>query len=99
MHMGRRRYAAAASLAGALGLSSCHSSTPPPPPPTSSRTPGKLAPAPQAARVRQIATNMAAVGFTQDGRLVYNRRGPDGEWDVYAARPDLSGQRCVTCSL
>lgn len=49
--------------------------------------------------MRQIATNMAAVGWTSGGDLVYNRRGSDGSWDVYTARPDLSGQRCVTCTL
>jgi hypothetical protein len=98
--MGRRRYVAATVLAGALLLASCHSpSTPPPPPPTSGPTPGVVAPAPQAASVRQLATNMAAVGWTADGRLVYNRRGPDGQFDVYTALPDLSGERCVTCSL
>jgi hypothetical protein len=42
---------------------------------------------------------MAAVGWTSDGRLVYNRRGADGSWDAYTARPDLSEERCVTCSL
>jgi hypothetical protein len=98
--MGRRRYVAAAVLAGALLLASCHSpSTPPPPPPTSGPTPGVVAPAPQAASVREIAKNMAAIGWTQQGQLVYNRRGSDGEWDAYTARPDLSGERCVTCSL
>jgi hypothetical protein len=56
-------------------------------------------PAPQAANVQQIASNMAAVGWTRDGLLVYNRRGSDGQWDAYTARPDLSGERCVTCSL
>jgi hypothetical protein len=49
--------------------------------------------------VREIAKNMAAVGWTSDGRLVYNRRGSDGQWDAYTARPDLTGERCVTCSL
>lgn len=105
MHMGRGRYVAAAMLAGTLVLASCHSpSAPPPPPPTSGPTaggptPGVIAPAPQAASVRRIATNMSAVGWTRDGRLVYNRRGSDGSWDAYVARPNLSGERCVTCSL
>src|SRR3954463_5094983 len=103
MRMGRRRYVAVAFLAGAVLLSSCHSpSTPPPPPPTRGPTTGgptEIAPAPQAASVRQIATNMEAVGWTAGGRLVYNRRGSDGSWDAYTARPDLSGEHCVTCSL
>lgn len=101
MHMGRRRYVAAAVVAGASLLASCHSpSTPPPPSPTGGPTPGGVvAPAPQAASVRQIAKNMSAASWTPDGRLIYNRRGSDGQWDAYSARPDLSDERCLTCSL
>ena len=107
MQVGRRRYVAtvAGAAACALMLASCHSPSPPPPPPPTSGptlggpTPGVVAPAPQAASVQQIASNMAAVGWTSDGRLVYNRRGSDGQWDAYTARPDLTGERCVTCSL
>src|SRR3954451_10419049 len=100
MLMGRRRYVAAAVfLAGGVLLSSCHSpSTPPPPPPTGGPTTGgprasEIAPAQQTESGRKIATSMEAVGCTASGRIVYNRRGSDGSWDVYTARPDLSDER------
>ena len=43
---------------------------------------------------------MAAVGWSAVGdRLVYNRRGADGAWDLYTSDSDRSGERCLTCSL
>ena len=107
--MGRRMILLiAALLVAALGLASCHSPSKPAPPPTttppgptsSTAPPSGIAAAPQAVRLARVADNMSAVGWSKASNLlVYNRRGSDGEWDLYTSKPDGSDERCLTCDL
>ncbi len=55
---------------------------------------------PAVARQELVIVGGGRVDWSVQGDLLaFDRRGPDGFYDLYVARPDGSGERCLACQL